>query len=632
MIFLALCPQSKIRVQPLDTLQVSKTAQLIRRIPYEQFKLPKLSSQNIDKQVICKSLKLTDIYPKNLHLLKLEYTPYIYILIFLLGFNVVQAQDQKLEIRIISTENQDLISLKNHKKDLADKDAVAKEINSFITRLELLGYLNSKLDSLINTDSLYTAYVDPGTKVNYINIDYNQKLPSPLTQKDLKPYAEELTESTIRIPFSELSQFMQSLVDLFEAKGNSFVQFSLKDIELSGNEANATLVMNLNAARYIDKVVIKGYENFPKNYITHELNLKIGTVFNKDKIEKVSKTINNLSFAQEVKPPEILFTNDSTIIYLYLKKKKSNQFDGIIGFASKENDDGLEFNGYLDLSINNIFNSGETIALFWKNNGNNRQRFYLETALPYIFNSPLTPKVNFELYRQDSTFSNTRFNISLLYNMVGKGQIAAQLNAENSNDLTNGNSFGISSYSNIFYGVSYTFKKLSSDILFPVAFNINLSALAGTRKDDGQGTTQSKFLLQTHYLYSINEKNYLFIQNSSGLLNSEDYFENELFRIGGIYNLRGVNEESIFASAYTVFNLEYRFKPNPSSYFYTITDYAYFENKLIAENTSVLSFGLGYAFQTKAGILNLSYANGKFNDDPVSFDNSKIHIKIISSF
>ena len=151
-----------------------------------------------------------------------------------------------------------------------------------MTKLEQLGYLNSKLDSLIYSDSLFTAHVNPGNKVDYINIDYNQTFPSQLTQKELKPYVKEITESKIRIPFSELSQFMQSLVDIFEAKGNSFVQFSLADINLVDNEANATLMMNLNAARYIDKVVIKGYENFPKNYISHDLNLKIGTVFNKE--------------------------------------------------------------------------------------------------------------------------------------------------------------------------------------------------------------------------------------------------------------------------------------------------------------------------------------------------------------
>lgn len=554
------------------------------------------------------------------------------MLFFILVFNTLKAQNQKLEIRLNLRENQDPISKKLYIRNGLRKDSIPKEINAYRSKIELFGYLNSKLDSLTRKDSLWVAYIDPGIRIKYINIDYSYISKTILTKKELNPFSKELTDTKIRIPFSEVGQFMESLVDLFEVKGNSFVQFSLKDIALVNNEASATLIIDLKRERYIDKIVIKGYENFPKNYLNHELDLKIGSVFNKDKIEKASRAVNNLNFAEELKQPEILFTNDSTIIYLYLKKKKSNEFDGIIGFASKENDEGLEFNGYLDLAMNNIFNSGETIALFWKNNGNSRQRFYLETELPYLFNSPLTPKINFELYRQDSTFNNTKFNLNLMYRIIGKGQIAAQLSSENSNDLSNGNEIGISSYTNLFYGISYTFKKLSSDPLFPVSFNLDISALIGSRKNEEQRTSQSKFHLRTHYLYSINPKNYIFLQNSTGLLNSSDYIENELFRIGGIYNLRGVNEESIFTSAFTVFNLEYRFKPNPSSFFYTITDYAYTENKLFDVNTSVLSFGLGYAFQTKAGIINISYANGKFNDEPFELDNSKVHIKIVSKF
>lgn len=575
---------------------------------------------------------MTDIYVKIMCLLKLNFTPYIYILIFLIGFQVIQAQDQSVQFILNSEEKQDLLSLEKSPKKITNKEAIDDEINSFVKKIELMGYLSSRLDSLVLRDSLWIAYINPGSRVKSIYIDYDQIPQNILTQKELKRYSNEFSDTKMLIAFSELGDFMQSLVDLFEKKGNSFVQFSLEHIELIGNQASAVLVMNLNRQRRIDKVVIKGYENFPKNYLDHELDLKIGSVFNKQKIENVSRSVNNLAFAEEIKPPEILFTNDSTIVYLYLKKKKSNQFDGIIGFASKENDDGLELNGYLDLAINNIFNSGETIALFWKNNGNDRQRFYIETEIPYLFNLPLTPKLNFELYRQDSTFSNTRAQVSLFYNIMNKGQIAAQLNSENSNDLSKGTSAGISSYSNLLYGISYIFKKLSSDPLFPVTFNIDISALAGTRKNEGQSTSQSKFHLLAHYLYAINNKNYVFVQNSSGLLNSDDYFENELFRIGGIYNLRGVNEESIFASAFTVFNLEYRFKPNISSYFYTITDYSYAENNLTKSNTNVISFGLGYAFQTKAGILNLSYALGKFDKEPVSFDNSKIHIKIVSKF
>lgn len=564
--------------------------------------------------------------------MKLKFTPYIYILIFILGSSSLYAQHHKLEIRLNDSENKTFISKNNYRKEGLLKDSISHEIDAYVKNIELLGYLSPRLDSLTNKDSIWTAYIYPGDQTKYLRIDYRQVSKSGITEKELKLFGEIMTDTKIRIPFSEVSNFMQSLVDLFEAKGNSFVQFSLKDISLIDNEANAILDIDLNWRRHIDKIVIKGYENFPINHLNHELNLKIGTVFNKEKINQASKSLNNLSFVEEIKEPEILFTNDSTIIYLYLKKKKSNQFDGIIGFASKENDDGLEFNGYLDLAVNNIFNSGETIALYWKNNGNNRQRFYLDVELPYLFNLPFTPKANFEIYRQDSTFNNTKLQIGLFYKFNGKGEIAANLDSENSNDLTNETTPGIASFSNIFYGASYRYTKLSYDPLFPVIWNINLGALLGTRKKTDKNTTQSKFFLNASYLYQLNQKNYLFVQNTSKLLNSDNYFENELFRFGGIYNLRGVNEESIFASAYTVFNLEYRYKPNPSSYFYTITDFSYFENALSSTNSNIFSLGLGYAFQTKAGILNLSYALGKFENEPLNFNNSKIHIKIISNF
>ena len=116
------------------------------------------------------------------------------------------------------------------------------------------------------------------------------------------------------------------------------------------------------------------------------------------------------------------------------------------------------------------------------------------------------------------------------------------------------------------------------------------------------------------------------------MLISDNYLSNELFRIGGVNNLRGVNEESIFASSYSIFNLEYRYKPNISSYFYTITDFSYSENKINDQITNVLSLGIGYAFITKAGVLNLNYAIGKFNDSSFNLENSKVHIKIVSNF
>ena len=511
-------------------------------------------------------------------------------------------------------------------------DSLSAKLETHISKIQLKGYLNATIDTVIKNDTLVKAFINPGDQLGFINIHYGPIANHIINEKNLKSFSKNIDSVKIKIPFEDISRFMNFLVEEFEKDGNSFVRLSLKNIELIDQEAYAQLSLYQNIVRHIDKVIVKGYENFPKNYIEHDLQLKRGDVFNKGKIDFASRALNTIPFASEQKTPEVLFTNDSTIVYLYLNKQKSNQFDGIIGFASKENDDGIEFNGYLDLSINNIFNSGETIALYWKSNGQNRQRFYLDVELPYLFNLPLTPKVNFELYRQDSTFNNVKADVSLKYKLKNAGLIAAHLNTENSNDLTNGESPGVASYSNLFYGLSYSFNMLRNDALFPVIFEIGLTGLLGSRDDDIESTSQTKFTLTANYLYSIDQKNYIFLQNSSGILNSDDYFENELFRIGGIYNLRGVNEESIFASAFSIFNLEYRFRPNPSSYFYSITDFAYISNDLLEENTNVFSLGLGYAFQTKAGILNLGYAIGKYEDSPFSFDNSKVHIKIISNF
>ena len=116
------------------------------------------------------------------------------------------------------------------------------------------------------------------------------------------------------------------------------------------------------------------------------------------------------------------------------------------------------------------------------------------------------------------------------------------------------------------------------------------------------------------------------------MLNSENYYNNELFRIGGINTIRGFNEESIFASSYSIFNLEYRFKPSSSSYFFTITDFAYVNDKIIDKTSQIYSLGIGYSFVTKIGLLNVSYAVGKFSDQPISLGDSKLHIKLVSIF
>lgn len=548
----------------------------------------------------------------------------------------MSSQNLQLKIKTENTSDKILLEQIAFQKMHSVESSITPEIDTIILQFQKKGYLNVSLDSLYKRDSIYFAEFILGKQVQKIKIFYgNDSLHEVLlTKKILTPIAPVVTDTYFEISFEEISHTLDYLLAEFEKKGNSFTQIRLKNIQIEENTARADLYISQTNVRTIDKVIIKGYEKFPKNFIPFDLNLKLKSTFNQIKLKNASEALRGLSFAEELKSPEVLFTKDSTIIYLYLKKKNANKFDGIIGFSSKEDSNGLEFNGYLDLLFNNIFNTGESIAIFWKNNGNDSQRFYFSAETPYLFNIPVIPKATFEIFRQDTTFNTITVNLNLSYLINNKNKFNLAFSSETSNNLLQNNSAitSLQNYSNTFYGLGYNFRQLNSDLLFHEKFIFNFYSFLGNRKTDLQNTSQSKFNLKTSYLWSLNFKNHIFIQNQSAIINSDDYLNNELFRIGGINTIRGFNEESIFTSAYSIMNFEYRFKPNISSYLYSIMDFAYLENQNLKTNAKIYSLGLGYSFLTKMGMLNLSYAVGKFEDKPFIFNESKIHIKIISFF
>jgi outer membrane protein assembly factor BamA len=120
-----------------------------------------------------------------------------------------------------------------------------------------------------------------------------------------------------------------------------------------------------------------------------------------------------------------------------------------------------------------------------------------------------------------------------------------------------------------------------------------------------------------------------------GIIQSPQTFRNELFQIGGYKLLRGFDEESIYASQYAVFTAEYRYLVGINSFFFGFSDAGFTKTKFnVSEfSNSFISGGIGLEFETKFGLLNLSYAIGKRDD--VKFDirnSSKIHFGYINYF
>lgn len=481
--------------------------------------------------------------------------------------------------------------------------------------------------SIAAKETFYSAYFNLRDQIQKIKVYYdkaiiNSNLLSEQNRKASLNYFEVTPES--------LADELQSISNKLEKQGNSFSEVALKNISIKNDTLiEANLFLKKSDKRKINKIIIEGYNNFPEAYLKHHLKLERNTLFKKEKLDETSNMITTIPFISEIKPPEVLFTKDSTIVYLYIKKENTNKFDGLIGFNSKENGKGLSFNGYLDLSLNNLFNSGENFNLVWKNNGNNRQIFNLDVSIPFILNSKVSPKLALNIYKQDSSFVNTKLKVSLPYRINIRNSIGLSLQSESSSDLLSITRNNIEDYKSIFFGLSYNYEIPNNHPLFKTKFNLFSEALAGKRNSSIKNN-QTKFYLKANFLWSFNPKNHIFIQNLSGLINSEKIIDNELLRIGGTNNLRGFDEESILASNFSTFNIEYRYNTNNSSYFYSISDLAYVNNNRLS--SQLYALGLGYAFSSKLGFINLSYALGKSSTTPFNFSNSRFHLKIVNFF
>ena len=120
---------------------------------------------------------------------------------------------------------------------------------------------------------------------------------------------------------------------------------------------------------------------------------------------------------------------------------------------------------------------------------------------------------------------------------------------------------------------------------------------------------------------------------NAGLFQSPTVFRNELFQIGGNRLLRGFNEESQFVSQYALGTIEFRLLTGLNSNFFGFVDGGWGKYPLEAvQSHTYISTGAGLSFQTKAGLINVTWAVGRRNDPEFNLRQSKIHIGFASFF
>lgn len=553
---------------------------------------------------------------------------FIYFLIF--GLN---CSAQNFQLRLIGSsdsENKVIDSL-NYNSKHSNTKSITDEINSTSEKLLKIGFIeNQILENIKENDSSYVAKFSLGERINSIHI-YIGRNPFLIDLISLDKMKDSIT-----LPYGEIESFLNQTIQKLEQKGFALAKLKLVNIQKKEKSLYADLQLASNQQRKLNSIVVKFTESnkknsFPKGHLI-QLNKKYhNSPFNQDIVHKIHKDFDKFSFVSQIKYPEILFTKDTTKVYVYLEKRKSNNFDGFIGFTNNENNK-LVFNGYLDLTLENALKAGEQFSINWRSDGNNQKTFKASIDLPYLFKSPIGLKAQMYIFKQDSVFQNTETTIDLGYFVNYNTRIYLGYKSTESSDIQNTNNSTISDYQNSFLTSNLAYTKFdSNNSTFPKKSSFSITMGIGKRTSNQLTETlaankQTYINLDAMHNFYLNKKNCININFQNYLLKSDSYIINELYRFGGINSIRGFAENSLQANFMTAIISEYRYIISQDLFVHSIMDYGYYQDKNSNSSKNLIGLGIGMGLQTKNGLIKISFANGSTKTKEIKFYNTIVNL------
>ncbi len=547
---------------------------------------------------------------------------YTVLIIYILACPLVFSQNKEILIHYKNSitkqsDSTKILSINRH----TDLPKITDSIKSELINQGYLNMLISKPQKPLKTKK--TIIITLNHKYTHIKsiLQIKNKRDS-LIMNSLSRKREQITA------IKEQRQFIKEYNEQLKKAGYPFSEVKYADIKIGTNDTIlANLDIKITQKRYIDHIVLKGYSKFPKALITAFTNKK--RIYNSNTIKELDEIIKTIPYAKQIKSSEVLFKKDSTHIYMYLKKIKTNTAQGLIGFNNKANGK-LELNGYIDLKLQNNLNRAETFTLQYRNDNGEQSNLQTSINLPYIWKTPVGINTTLNIQRRDSTYQRTSFTTGLFYKPNWKSNIG--LNYTSTTSTATVTAANLESYIKNGVELTSSYQKNATDPLMPE--NLFIQANIGITRRDGLQISEKQINLNTTFikLWHLSQKSKFLTHISSYYLNSKNIQFNELYQFGGLRSIRGFNQNSIDSSFFTTLATDYRYRLNEQIYLHTILDIGIFENFNNKTLNNLYSFGGGIAILTSAGILNISVANGRFKESKVNITNTIAHINLRIKF
>ncbi len=537
----------------------------------------------------------------------------------------------------------------NLQNKFKSKEARLSYLKSYLLELFENGYITANYDSLVQDSLTLRAYLHCGEKYILQSLSKGNVSDEIMLQSGVN----KLIQKKENFSEKQLHKIFEKLIQYMENNGYPFAEISLDSLQMDNNKVYASLKLNPQKKIFIDSLVFKNKLNIAPSFIYHLIGIKAGALYNEKQINAISKRIKESQFLKEIKPTETGFFKSKATLYLYLDKQKNNQFDGILGFLPNNETGRLMITGDIRLKLMNVFGRGEQMDLNWRKLEASSQDLKLGFNYPFVLNSPFGMDLTFNLYKKDTLYLNTNFQLGIQYLFSFNHWIKAVYQNRSSNTLSNSNFENATQlpayldFSTDLYGLEYSLSTLDYFFNPQSGILLTMSGKGGIRNIKKRPSLNLSLYDHIQLQSSVYEGKFdlsifqplfrnttLLFRSLSAKTFSNNILENEQFRIGGLKTLKGFDEESITASLYSIANLEFRYILDANSYLGIYWNGAYYEGKNLSVFKHDLPWGVGVgiSFDTRSGIFSVYYALGADKSSSLQFKNSKIHFGLVSLF
>jgi hypothetical protein len=522
----------------------------------------------------------------------------------------------------------------SYSQGIGQSDTLSKKIGGSLLDERLIrqrqslirqGYIFTSLDSIkADHDSLAQWQLIPHRRFDSLILEVNYDL------KNQEKYP---------IKGHSLSKIQIKLDDLINQeiqRGYLRANYQFDTLKIASKTASVIYQIRLNRKYVIDSIQIHRTSNtlniqFVQNYIKR---------YFKDKSNFDWKAIVNqlryFDFLELEKNPEFTILDSTAILNLYLRERKLNQINAILGI------------------LPNAYNRQKNL--------DNSQFLYSKVNVPFILNTKLGAGGIFNIEKFDTSFLRVQYQLGLNYHIQSNQILTffyrkniSTISGFNQIEVLNGRLPAYLDFSTNEIGLGYSLYKFNRPLFTRKGWSLETNFMAGNKVTtvnskiaelkDGNGESMAKLykgtpLSQLTLSILVDMTKYTplggeFVLKSrldSRSWISETISTGEMYYIGGNKLPRGFDDNSFIVPWYVSFSNELQYYL--SEYFYSniFVDLATMKNRINNDVVSPIGLGAGLSFKASDNIFRINIGTGYLGESKFSLGSMKVHISYASVF